>query len=324
MSRKHRWAAAQGLVTIALLALLVRGLDLHALGDLFLRLPGWFYGVSLAVVIGGQVAYAWRWRLLLDAAGVRVPFAVLLRQYFIGIFLNNFLLSTVGGDIAKVYLLGREHGYRVVTASVLLDRMLGIGLLALFATMALWSVPMRSPVVAAARLAVTAVAIGALAVLLVAGAGVRGLRERVAGLGPRASSLAERLQRLRGHMTAALTRPAVVLQAGGIIAGYFLALTALYVSFIALHGGRVPSVVLLFGVVATTAVLTNVPVSLNGVGLREQLHAVLLVPLGVPREMAVGIALLLFGHLLIASLIGLAFWIRTPALPTDVAAPIEV
>ncbi len=68
----------------------------------------------------------------------------------------------------------------------------------------------------------------------------------------------------------------------------------------------------MFGVVAATSVLSNVPVSLNGLGLREQLHVLLLAPLGVSNEMAVGISLLLFGHLVVASLVGLAFWMRTP------------
>ena len=39
--------------------------------------------------------------LLLTASGVHIPFATVVRQYFIGIFLNNFLPSTVGGDVAK-------------------------------------------------------------------------------------------------------------------------------------------------------------------------------------------------------------------------------
>ena len=148
----------QAVLSMGLLVFLLRSLDLAAFRTLFARLPLWFYLLSLLVVLGGQVVYAWRWRLLLAEAGVRVPFLLTVRQYFIGTFLNNFLPSTVGGDVGKVYFLGRDHGYRVVMASVVLDRMLGLAMLAMWATVALWLFQMPSPVLAAARLAVTGIA----------------------------------------------------------------------------------------------------------------------------------------------------------------------
>ena len=61
------------------------------------------------------------------------------------------------------------------------------------------------------------------------------------------------------------------------------------------------------------SLLSNIPISVNGLGLREQLHAILLAPLGVPREAAVAISLLIFAHLLVSSLLGLLFWFRLPA-----------
>ena len=118
--RKHLTFAAQCVVTVGLLALLLRGLDLDALRAVFATMPISFYLASLAVVLGGQMLYAWRWRQVLAASGVPVTIGTASRQYFIGIFLNNFLPSTVGGDMAKVYYLGREHGYRPIAASIVL------------------------------------------------------------------------------------------------------------------------------------------------------------------------------------------------------------
>jgi hypothetical protein len=46
----------------------------------------------------------------------------------------------------------------------------------------------------------------------------------------------------------------------------------------------------------------------------------LLQPLGVPREAAVAISLLIFAHLLVSSLVGLVFWLRLPAFPKNVAS----
>lgn len=318
MPARRRWLVAQALVSIGLLVLLMRRLDLAAFRALFLRLPAWFYLISLAVILAGQVAYAWRWRVLLVAAGVRVPFGTVIRQYFIGTCASNFFPSTVGGDLTRIYYLGRDHGFRQVTASVVLDRMLGIGLLSFGASVAMWSALPASPVLGAARLAVTAVALASLVLLILTAAGTGGLAERIGWLGPAAVGFAQRLHRLRSEMAAAVRSPAVIAQAAVVVLGYFFAVAAMYVLYISLLTGHAPSFWMTFAIVSATSVLSNIPVSLNGVGLREQLHAALLMPIGVPAEVAVSISLLLFGHVLIASVIGLMWWLRAPAMPTDV------
>lgn len=310
--------ALQALITVALLVLLVRSLDLRAFRELFVRLPLWFYLLSFLVILSGQVAYAWRWRLLLVAAGVRVPFTLVLRQYFIGIFVNNFLPSTVGGDVAKVYYLGRSHGYRVVTASIVMDRVLGIGLLALLAAVTLWAKPVSTAVLTASHLLVAGVAAAALAVLALTTFGTGGLPARVAPFGSTAVALASRLQRLRLDMAAPLTNASVVLKAGTVVAGYFVAVTAVYVGFVTLQGSEPPAFIVMFAIVTATSVLSNIPVSLNGLGLREQLHATLLAPLGVAPEVAVAISLLLFAHVVLASMAGLVFWLQVPVVSREV------
>ena len=312
MTRRSLWLTVQALVTIGLLALLMRRLDLDAFLALFVRLPGWFYLVSMGVVLAGQVAYAWRWRLLLTAAGVNVPFVAVLRQYFVGIFVNNFLPSTVGGDVAKVYYLGQDHGYRAVTASVAIDRLLGVGLLAFLAAAALWVSPISAPRLTAAQVACSGIAVAAIALLIATSMGTGGLPTRVAWLGERAVRLAARLQRLRLDMAAPLGRPAIVAQAAFVVIGYALAVTLVYVRFLALQNAAAPLFMAMFAVVTATTVLSNVPISLNGLGLREQLHASLLAPLGIAPEIAVAMSLLLYAHLLIASLIGLVFWLQAP------------
>ncbi|HEX2461120.1 MAG TPA: lysylphosphatidylglycerol synthase transmembrane domain-containing protein, partial [Vicinamibacterales bacterium] len=312
----------QAVLSMGLLAFLLRSLDLAAFRTLFARLPLWFYLLSLLVVLGGQVVYAWRWRLLLAEAGVRVPFLLTVRQYFIGTFLNNFLPSTVGGDVGKVYFLGRDHGYRVVMASVVLDRMLGLAMLAMWATVALWLFQMPSPVLAAARLAVTGIAALLAAILIVTGTGTGGLAARVAWLGPRGVALAEHLQQFRIDMAVSLRSPLLMLQAALAVIVYALAAGAVYVVFIRIQTGTAPPLMMTTGVVMATAVLSNIPVSLNGLGLREQLHALLLAPLGVPREVAVAVSLLFFGHLLVSSLFGAGFWIQSRPLPGRPTAPL--
>lgn len=318
--------AAQGTVTVVLLGLLSRQLDWRAFGALFHRLSPTFYVGSLAAVLAGQVCYAWRWQILLTATGRPVPFRAVLQQYFVGIFVSNFLPSTVGGDVMKVYYLGRAHGYRRLTASVMLDRVLGIGLLSTLAGVCAWAAPVPSPRFVVARTGVTAIALGAFALLAVAVTGTGGLSDRLTARGGWLSKAGVHLREIRLFVGVPLRDPSIWLQAIAVVVGYALTVAALYASFIATQTGvRLPLMPVLIAS-ASTLVLSNIPVTVNGLGLREQLHAYLLAPLGVPTEVAVGISLLFFAHVAVASVIGAVFWARTrrmavPSEPGVLARP---
>ena len=219
--RKRLPLAIQSVVSIALLVLLFRSLDLAALRHLYATMPLGFYLISLAVVIGGQALYAWRWRQVLSASGVSVTLGTAISGTFIGIFLNNFFPSTVGGDMAKVYYLGRDHGYRPIAASIVLDRLLSIGLLAVLATAMYWIAPDPSPQFAATRLLVTAIAGFLLVGFVLAARGTGGLPQRLARFGTFAVGLAERAQRFRHDMAAAARRPQIVFQSAAVVTTVF-------------------------------------------------------------------------------------------------------
>jgi hypothetical protein len=223
-----------------------------------------------------------------------------------------------------VYYIGRQHGYRAVAASVVVDRVLGVGILAILATAAAWLSSPDSPRLVASRLIVTGIA-GALTVaiaLVIFGTG--GLARWLAPFGQRAVSIATHAQQFRVDMAAPLRHPVILGQAILAVLTYFVCLTLVYLAFLTEHSIALPSFTALFTVVATTAVLSNVPISLNGLGVREQLHVWLLAPLGVPTEFALAISLLLFAHLLVASVVGLVLWLRMPALPSDAAPQLTV
>jgi glycosyltransferase 2 family protein len=321
--RKPPWIAVQAVVTIGLLVLVLRSLDLEALRAVFAGLPVSFYLLSLSVMLAGQIAYAWRWRLLLRGAGLSVPFATVVRQYFVGVFANNFMPG--GADVAKVMYLGRDHGYRTVAASVAVDRLLGVSLLAILASAALWLSPVSAPRLVAANVIAALIAAASLLLLLLTGFGTGGLAARVARFGARAVTLAERLQRLRLDMAAPLGRPTILVQSAFVVFGYAVAVAALYLHFVAMHHGPASSPIAVFAVVTAITVLSNVPVSLNGLGLREQLHAALFLPLGVAPETAVSMSLLLYAHLVIMSAIGYVFWLESrPQSPKPARSPVGV
>src|SRR5438128_8722341 len=134
MSRSRITFLIQLAGTLLLLGFLLRNFDLRALGDAIVRIPPWFYLVWLAMMTGGVMLYTVKWQVVLFALGRRLGFRRLLGQQFIALFFNNFLPSAIGGDAAKVLLLGRREGFALIAASVVTDRILGLTAIALSAT----------------------------------------------------------------------------------------------------------------------------------------------------------------------------------------------
>ena len=129
------------LLVVRLLAtLLLVGIVLRAvpLGETWAALrgliPAWV-AWALVVELAVRVISILRWHLLLPPAGVRLPFTETLRLGFIALFYNNFMPSTVGGDVAKSYLAvrGGQGTTATVVASVVVDRaVVGWGSLVVF------------------------------------------------------------------------------------------------------------------------------------------------------------------------------------------------
>ncbi|MDP2830653.1 MAG: lysylphosphatidylglycerol synthase transmembrane domain-containing protein, partial [Candidatus Omnitrophota bacterium] len=67
-----------------------------------------------------------RWRMLLKAAGINIPFKRLITSFSGGIFFSIFLPSTIGGDLVRAADLA-EHTQKAkeVIATVFLDRLSG-------------------------------------------------------------------------------------------------------------------------------------------------------------------------------------------------------
>jgi uncharacterized membrane protein YbhN (UPF0104 family) len=75
-----------------------------------------------------------------------------------------------------------------------------------------------------------------------------------------------------------------------------------------------------FILIPPIAVATMIPVSLNGLGVREGAFVFFLAQVGVPEAQALSLALLWLGVLIASSLIGGLVWLATPAPPKPVEA----
>jgi uncharacterized protein (TIRG00374 family) len=127
--RPQRWFITVGKCAISsgLILWLLTGTSLHDIGTalqaahfptLLLAFSLHFLGCFISVV---------RWRLLLQAQHITMPLPFLLKSYMVAIFFNNLLPSTIGGDVVRIHdtcRMGNNKGGAI--AAVFLDRLLGI------------------------------------------------------------------------------------------------------------------------------------------------------------------------------------------------------
>ncbi len=115
-----------------LLAVFAKIQSQNGLGFLMLA----FVAMLLAVLF-----LAMRWRVLLKGYGYTLSIGTLYGFYLIGMFFNNFLPSSIGGDIMRIYKVieateDRTAGF----ASVVLERIMGIAATLVLAIWALFYV----------------------------------------------------------------------------------------------------------------------------------------------------------------------------------------
>ena len=90
-----------------------------------------------------------KWGVLLRAAGIQVPSTRLLSYQWMAEFFNNFLPAQVGGDVMRGYAVAVDTRRKAdATASVLIDRFIGLIVFMLFAALAssamlIWGKPRR-------------------------------------------------------------------------------------------------------------------------------------------------------------------------------------
>ncbi|HQM52366.1 MAG TPA: lysylphosphatidylglycerol synthase domain-containing protein, partial [bacterium] len=69
--------------------------------------PVWIIPI-LATAYLGMLISCLRWKVVLEARGIRVSVHLLIFYYTIGYFFSSFLPSMFGGDVARSYIFGRQ------------------------------------------------------------------------------------------------------------------------------------------------------------------------------------------------------------------------
>ncbi len=268
-------------VSLSLIAWLIARMDLHETWHLIRAFDARYLGPVLALSLCGILISVWKWSLLLKTVGPRPPFGRLLRLFWSGVFFNNFLPGRTGGDLVRAYGIARDAQNRIGAAlSVAIDRGLNLAALLGIALIALVVSPGMLPDSLRLRLLYGGTALygGALLALVI---GLR-LSRKLRG--------ESRTRRISVQVSTTFT---TLLRRPGLCVSTF-ALSALYQTTMILSNYGVARALGLeiapgafFYLIPLTALVTMIPIALNGLGLREGAYAVIFTQVGITAEAAV-------------------------------------
>jgi len=106
---------------------LSRGQRWNNLTKVFLRVDIWIFAVALGFFVVSQIIVGFRWWLLLRTQSVFISFWSAVRLHFLGLFYNNFMPSSVGGDLLRAWYVTKHTKERFKAAlSVFVDRIIGL------------------------------------------------------------------------------------------------------------------------------------------------------------------------------------------------------
>ena len=78
-------------------------------------------------LIGSVFISAFRWKYLLSLRNAKINYLTAVKEYLIGLFFNNFLPSSVGGDVSRMIGATKATGNKeVAVSSVIVERMVGL------------------------------------------------------------------------------------------------------------------------------------------------------------------------------------------------------
>jgi glycosyltransferase 2 family protein len=298
------WAVRIGLSTV-LVGWIIRRASLSEVADAFISADLRLVAGAFALNLVGWAISVTRWRFLLGAIAMRVPFFRLLQSYLSGIFFNNLLPSTVGGDALRMYDSWRWGAGRAEAVTVIVvDRLMGIIALLAFALGALVLAP---HIVGELPMLPLWVGLGAVGILGATAAALLPLRRFRSWTGAWVGRFPGFVRRPVGKFSHALQ--AYRDDPGAV--GVALGLSVLLQLNVILHYYLIARALSLpvgfpafFLIIPISLAVMTIPLSVNAIGIRENIFAFFLAFYGVGTSAALAFAWVSFGMILLQGVIG--------------------
>jgi uncharacterized membrane protein YbhN (UPF0104 family) len=150
--RDTLWLLLRLGLAVAVMVWLLRKMGLEHMGQTLRGTAGhwpWLLAAFL-VCIPPLFLCIVRWKLILDAQEMKLPWARVSSIFFIGTFFNSFMIGPTGGDLVKAYYTARETHHKKTEAvtSIFIDRIIGMIVLALIVSVMIlvrWNFYMEHP-----------------------------------------------------------------------------------------------------------------------------------------------------------------------------------
>jgi len=300
--------AAQAVIGAGALVYIVSRSDSRHLLEALRTTRLWYLPLAIVTTLAVYWLMAYRWRLILGARGYRPSIRSLFVYYLIGSFFSNFVPGgSVSTDVVRMLYVNREVKDRAyVVTTLLYDRFLGMFVLLLVGTIA--AVASRS-YLPAGLLVYCIEAVFIVAVLIsiflmseyLAGR-LSALVVYIGGL-IRLEKVARGAARVLDAMSEVRGRTDIILQTLGVSLLTRIAWTAGFVVVAqAMNLGL--GIILIFAFIAIVDLIRMLPITPNGLGLREGAMVLLLAQVGIGHERALMFSLLSFAPLLVLAIVG--------------------
>jgi hypothetical protein len=302
------------LFTILLLFLIFQSIDISKIGT---DLRSFSLGRLFALLIicwMGQLLCSERWRIFASSLGMEGRYRSFVQMYFMGMFFNIGLPSLIGGDAIKAYVVSRKCNkpLHIGLASVLQDRASGLISLLIYGSLAvlLYPVSWRGlPLWIVYFVCWAAVAFFLWIIL-------KGEVLYRRFLIPDSSAFLQNMLRMIAGFHQALRLSSLKSRALFRIALYSFINSALVLWIsqqVSVAAGHKVDIIPFSALLPIVTLATMLPVTLNGLGVREWCYVEALSLVGVPGSIGLCISLATSALLLLCNLGGVFFLAGIPA-----------
>lgn len=283
-------------VSLLVFALIFRNIELGAVMQTMLGATPWLLFSGLLFQLLSTLLASYRWKVVMQRLEFGQGFRFYLRSYFKGSFFNQGLPTSVGGDALRVLDVARSgHRKRDAFYGVAVDRGLGLAGLLLFNLFAHWLAPGMLP--KAIFWLLNAIAVGGLLGFVVLHWMHR--LEWLEHWGP-----SRVIRRIAQRLARVLAAPGDWLRHSGLSLSIHM-LTLLAIFSLGMAVGLEFSLLTYMVIVPPVILLTLIPISLAGWGVREGGMIGLFALIGGEHTLVLSMSILYGVTLIVSSLPGL-------------------
>ena len=295
-------------ITLGLLVFLAYQMDLRKLGTILVSASPWLVLLGTLIHILGVLLSVARWRTILVNFDIHIDYSPLAKITFIGFFFNLFLPSGIGGDFFRAYYLSKRknRGMSTTLTTTLLERSGGLCALLVIGTLFAAFEDLQVEGVRLFYIFLVLITLYLLGNLVLFHAWIHRkissfLKKRsLEQIEAKMELVYSGLNAFRGNTRSIL----VALLLSLLI--QFITVVVVWIAALSIEIDAPFKIFMIFVPLINLSIM--VPLTINGIGLRESLFYLLFSQIGLPVETSVSLSLVTFSIYLLTAIPGLIIY----------------